>query len=359
MPRKLRIEYPGAVYHVTNRGDRGGVVFADDEDRERFLATLGEAALKTGWAVHAYCLLPDHFHLVVETPQPSLVAGMKWLLGTFTNRTNRRHHARGHLFAGRYRALPVAPEGGYFRTACEHVLLNPARARLIGESDSLVGFPWTSLPGCLRPPGERPAWLQSARLLAACDGSEDSPAGRQRLLDLLETRRASMTPADWRGLRRGWYFGDTGFGASLLNPFAAGSAVIRHGVVPRAGQELTGRQIIAEELAKQGRAGADLARTRKTDPGKVAIAQRLRRETTLSLRWVAAELRAGSVNTLRNALAAVSSAAPAEAGPSPRAIPRQLTGRTAPPGPGAGGQKPATPPIPATPDSAPFSVAWD
>ena len=79
MARKLRVQYPGAVYHVLNRGDRRERIFYDDHDRQRFLDTLEEACAKTGWQVHAYCLMPNHFHLVVETPRPNLVAGMKWL----------------------------------------------------------------------------------------------------------------------------------------------------------------------------------------------------------------------------------------------------------------------------------------
>ena len=109
--RKLRVEYPGAIYHVMNRGDRREEIFRDDEDRLRFLGTLSEACVKTGWQVHALCLMPNHFHLVVETPQPNLVAGMKWFLGTYTARFNRRHKVFGHLFSGRYKALVVDGSG--------------------------------------------------------------------------------------------------------------------------------------------------------------------------------------------------------------------------------------------------------
>ena len=84
MSRKLRIEYPGAMYHVMNRGDQREDMFRDDDDREKFLCTLGEACAKTEWQVHAYCLMRNHFHLVLETPQPNLVFGMKWLLGVYT-----------------------------------------------------------------------------------------------------------------------------------------------------------------------------------------------------------------------------------------------------------------------------------
>jgi putative transposase len=84
MARKVRIQYPGAIYQVMNRGDRREALFEDDEDRERLLETLTQACQQTGWQVHADCLMRNHFHLVLETPRPNLVAGMKWLLGTYT-----------------------------------------------------------------------------------------------------------------------------------------------------------------------------------------------------------------------------------------------------------------------------------
>ena len=107
MPRQLRIQYEGAIYHLMNRGDRREPIFKDDADRKRFLETLGEACAKTEWQVHAYCLMGKHFHLVVETPQGNLVAGMKWFLGTSTSRFNWRHKLFGHLLSGRYKALGV------------------------------------------------------------------------------------------------------------------------------------------------------------------------------------------------------------------------------------------------------------
>ena len=87
MPRPLRVQYPSAIYHVMSRGDHREAIFGDDTDRHTFLATLGEACAKTRWQIHAYCLMGNHFHLVVETPQANLVAGMKWLLGTYTGRS--------------------------------------------------------------------------------------------------------------------------------------------------------------------------------------------------------------------------------------------------------------------------------
>ena len=138
MPRKMRVEYPGAVYHVMNRGDRREPIFHDDADRQRFVNTLGEACGKTGWQVHALCLMPNHFHMVVETPRGNLVAGMKWFLGTYTGRFNRRHKLFGHLFSGRYKALIVDGSGnGYLKAVCDYVHLNPARAKLLRSEQAL------------------------------------------------------------------------------------------------------------------------------------------------------------------------------------------------------------------------------
>src|SRR5438477_5577975 len=159
MARKLRIQYPGAVYHVMNRGDRREPISRDDADRQRFIETLGEACGKTGWQVHAYCLMPYHFHLVLETPLPNLVAGMKWLLGTYTGRFNRRHNLSGHLFSGRYKSLIVDGSGnGYLRTVCEYVHLNPARVKLLKPEQRLREYRWSSWPEYLRAPGKRPGW---------------------------------------------------------------------------------------------------------------------------------------------------------------------------------------------------------
>src|ERR1051325_202889 len=111
MARKLRVEYEGAIYHVMNRGARGDPIFRDDQDRLLFLETLAQVCRKTDWQVLAWCLMSNHFHLVLETPKPNLVAGMKWFLGAYSSRFNRRHKLYGHLFSGRYKALIVDGSG--------------------------------------------------------------------------------------------------------------------------------------------------------------------------------------------------------------------------------------------------------
>ena len=117
MPRQLRVEYPGAMYHVMSRGDRREDIFLNDVDRQDFIKTLAEACKKTGWEVHAYCLMRNHYHLVLETPEANLVAGMAWLQSTYTIRLNHRNKLFGHVFSGRYKAQMVEGSGnGYLRT---------------------------------------------------------------------------------------------------------------------------------------------------------------------------------------------------------------------------------------------------
>jgi putative transposase len=166
MARKVRVEYPGAIYHVINRGDHQEAIFADDRDRIRFVETLGEACAKAQWQVHAYCLMSNHFHLLVETPLGNLVAGMKWLLGTYTGRFNRRHRKFGHLFSGRYKALIVDGSGtNYLRTLSEYVHLNPVGAKLLKAKQALREYPWSSMPQYLKEPGQRVDWLRVGRVL--------------------------------------------------------------------------------------------------------------------------------------------------------------------------------------------------
>jgi len=120
MPRSLRIEFPGAYYHVMARGNRRETIFHDDDDRRFFLATLSEACAMTGWRVHAWVLMGNHYHLFIETPEANLVAGMSWLQNTVTRRYNVRHQAWGRLFGDRYKAVLVEGADTYhYRTLAD------------------------------------------------------------------------------------------------------------------------------------------------------------------------------------------------------------------------------------------------
>ncbi len=295
MPRKLRVEYPGAIYHVMNRGDRREPIFKDDEDRQRFWDTLGEACTKTGWQVHALCLMPNHFHLVMETPQANLVGGMKWLLGTYTSRFNRRHQLFGHLFSGRYKALIVGGSGtGYLRTVCDYVHLNPARAKLLRPEQPLREYQWSTWPEYLKRPGKRPGWLRVDRLLGEYHIPQDRVAGRRRLEEALEGRRGAAAGEEFKRIRRGWFLGDDALKQELLAQVSEIAGESHYGEAVQESAEAKAERVVQGELTKRKWDERTLAARRKGDAGKVAIAQRLRRETTVTLGWIAERLRMGT-----------------------------------------------------------------
>jgi putative transposase len=157
-----------------------------------FSAHWMRSAKKAGWQVHAFCLMPNHFHLVVETPRGDLVAGMKWFLGTYTMRFNRRHNLIGHLFGGRYKAVIVDGSGnGYLKTVCDYVHLNPARAQLLRPNS------WW--PEYMKPPSRRWSWLRVDRLLGEYCIPKDNASGRRRVTPF-------FVPTVMRGLVLGFHF---------------------------------------------------------------------------------------------------------------------------------------------------------
>jgi REP element-mobilizing transposase RayT len=308
MPRQLRIEYPGAIYpgaiyHIMNRGDRHEPIFRDDADHLCFLDTFSEACTKTDWQVHAYCLMLNHFHLVLETPNANLVAGMQWLLGTYTARFNRRHKLFGHLFSGRYKALIVDGSGtGYLRTACDYVHLNPTRAGLLRPEQKLREFRWSSWPEYLKRPGQRPQWLRVDRLLGEHGISKDSPAGRKHLEAGVEQRRAQEHDPDFEVIRKGWFLGDEEFRQELLEQAHARAGENHHAHTRRETTEEKARRILRQELDKLGWRQPELMRHRKGDLRKIHIARRLRTETCVTLQWIAEQLHMGTGTHVANRL---------------------------------------------------------
>jgi REP element-mobilizing transposase RayT len=126
LARPLRIEHPGALYHVTSLGDRQEAIFDDDHDRTAFLNVLSGVVRRFRWRCHAYCLMGNHYHLMIETPEANLTKGMRYLNGVFTQWSNRRHKRSGHLFQGRYKAILVDRDF-YFLELARYIVLNPVR----------------------------------------------------------------------------------------------------------------------------------------------------------------------------------------------------------------------------------------
>ena len=192
MARPLRLEFAGALYHVTSRGDRREDIFLDDDDRVDWLEVLGTVCARFNWVVHAFCQMTNHYHLLVETVDGKLSAGMRQLNGLYTQRFNRRHGLVGHLFQGRYKAILVQKEA-YLLELTRYVVLNPLRARMV---ESLEDWPWSSFPfliGRAAPP----PWLDADWLLGQFGSQRGSAreryrafvmAGRDLPSPILETR---------------------------------------------------------------------------------------------------------------------------------------------------------------------------
>lgn len=299
MPRKLRLQYPGAMYHIMSRGDRREKIFLTDVDRQDFVKTLAEACQKTGWQVHAYCLMPNHYHLVIETPEPNLVAGMAWLQSTYTIRLNHRHKLFGHVFSGRYKSQLVEGSGnGYLRTACDYVHLNPVRARMLKTNERLLSYPWSSFGAYLACPEHRPAWIRADRLLGEHGIQRDNAQGRKQFEDRMEQRRQEEAdPDSAKALRRGWYLGGETFRKQMVLRMTSELREHHAGELHRASAETRAEQVLADELTRRGLRDKDLANRRKNDPVKLEIAARLRRETTLTIKEIAAKVHLGTSKT--------------------------------------------------------------
>lgn len=301
MPRKHRVQYPGAIYHVFNRGIRKANIVFDDHDRSTFCETLAETCAKTQWRVHAYALLSNHFHLVVETPLPNLSTGMKWFLSAYAARFNCRHELSGPVFNGRYRSKVVAyASNGYLKTVCDYVHLNPARANLIGLKQPLRSYHWSSWPLYLK--RERPTWLEVRRLMAEHQIRADNSIGRQILEKRLENKRKEAALEQTNGIKKPCSVEAFDFDweepslESERSQFPISNSYIDMSDTARA------EAIIQSELIRIQWTEANLQESAKTHFLKIGIAKRLREETTSTYQWIVNRLNIGSVSSLKRHL---------------------------------------------------------
>lgn len=160
MGRPLRIEYPGALYHITSRGNERQTIYREEEDKTRFLKIVGDAALKFQIIVYAYVLMDNHFHLLLETPLGNLSQVMQKISVSYTNGFNARYRRSGHLFQGRYKAILVDKDS-YLMELSRYIHLNPVRAGIVKKPED---YPWSSYTAYLKP-GQAAEWLKVNRIL--------------------------------------------------------------------------------------------------------------------------------------------------------------------------------------------------
>jgi REP element-mobilizing transposase RayT len=164
----MRIEFPGAVYHITSRGNDRRDIFLDDDDRRRFLELLGEVVARFGWIVTAYTLMTNHFHLVIETPTPTLSRGMQWLNGSYAAWFNRKYKRWGHLLGDRFHAFLVEKES-YYLELLRYVVLNPVRAKLVERPEQYAWSSYRATAGY----EAAPEWLQVGEIAALFGAADD------------------------------------------------------------------------------------------------------------------------------------------------------------------------------------------
>lgn len=330
MPRSIRHEYKGAVYHVMCRGNNGQSIFwparsfggpeeqavagKKGDGQRLFLSTLEEACLQTGWRIHAYVLMSNHYHLLIETPEANLVAGMKWFQGTYTQRFNAMFRGRGHLFQGRYKALPVEGDAAYFRAVGNYIHLNPFRAGLAGEGleKTLEEYEWSSYPAYVGRYRKSPDWLAQDRLLSAC-GINPLSSGRRRTYrgQLVIKMQGEIGPdaveeLAEKQMKRGWFIGGEDFRKWLAKQLPGKSDNLR-GEQRRAHDECEAERLLGAALTALKMTEGEMLALRYNRPEKQAAVWLLKSYTTVSGVWLADRLRMGSRANVSRALKVMSS----------------------------------------------------
>ncbi len=278
MPRPLRLQFPGAVYHLTSRGNAGRAIFADDRDRTCFLGLLAREVEQQRWRCHAYCLMDDHYHLLIETPEANLSRGMGRLNMAYAQGFNRRHGRAGHLFRGRYKAI-VVERGSHLLELCRYLVLNPVRAGLVAAPED---WRWSSYRATAFAKGA-PDWLTTRWILRRFD-AEGTPT-RRAYRRFVREGRAAASP--WRDLRAGAYLGGAAFLRAMAERIGRESADQVAAAARR--PERPGAEEIARAVARAAKAAPETVLDRRANQATYRVAvYLLRRAANLPLEEVAA-----------------------------------------------------------------------
>lgn len=298
MARKLRIQYPDALYHVINRGNYRRDVFETAGAAQAFEGALAEGCVLFNWRIHAHAVMRNHYHLALQTPEANLVEGMHWLQSTFATRFNRHRAQRGHLFQGRYQALLVE-DGSALARVIHYINLNPVRAGIV-EPAAVAAFRWGSLRRFFR--GARPPWLTADVMMATMD-LEDSSAGWRAYVEFLIELASNLDAQHQMGFAdmcRGWAIGTSGWRRALAREYSALS--LEKGFEREQLRELKEsrwRDALNRALLARGHSIENLdARTQPLE-WKLQIAAELRRQVDAPYRWMAQALNIEHASSLR------------------------------------------------------------
>jgi putative transposase len=300
MARKLRLQFPGAIYHVINRGNYRADVFETDGAKTVFLDCLDKACGKTGWRIYAWSVMTNHYHLALETPEPNLSEGMRWLQATFAARFNRFRKASGHLFQGRFKAHLVE-DGEPLAAVCHYIHLNPVRAGLVGAA-GLTGYPWTSIGGWLMRPRARPGCYDPGPALAGAGELADTAPGRRRYLEYLAWMSQDVEGQRRAGFDRmckGWAFGSRDFKKAVLKDHGLLEAALASEELEDGdAREMAWELMVSECLQVLDKNEEDLKIEAKSAAWKIAIAAFLKERCLVKNRWLAERLSMGSAKSV-------------------------------------------------------------
>lgn len=210
MARPLRIEFPGALYHVTSRGNAQAPIFLSDLDRRSFLDQLSHVIDRDHWLCHAFCLMDNHYHLLIETPDGNLSRGMRQLNGGYTQHFNRQRKRVGHLFQGRYKAILVDKDA-YLLELARYIVLNPVRAGMVS---SPLDWPWSSYSTTL---GKKPKWPFVTTDWLLEQFSNTKRTARTNYQSFVET---DATSSPWGHLKNNLFLGDDHFISAVFKHLA-------------------------------------------------------------------------------------------------------------------------------------------
>ena len=290
------------------RGNNGQETFINDDGRRMFLSTLDEACAQTGWRIHAYVLMSNHYHLLLETPEANLVAGMRWFQGAYTQRFNAMFKRRGHLFQGRYKAIPVqtdSRDGGleYFRQVSTYIHLNPFRAKLCGEGlgSPLEAYRWSSYPVYVGKTRKRPDWLICGKVLKSW-GLGEGKAGTlatyrqkiERAMNFENDPEAGRREDFEKQIKRGWFIGSEEFRERLNERLVGrGRNDNYRGRQRREHDAWEAGRLLEAGLTALNLTEEEILESRSVRLEKQALAWLVKSHTAVTGKWLAERLRMG------------------------------------------------------------------
>ena len=295
MPRPPRFQFPGAIYHVLNRGNYRSWIFKDDGAKASFQKSLLEACEYAGWRLHAYCIMGNHYHLAIETPEPNLSDGMRWLQSVFANRFNRFRKERGHLFQGRFKSILIE-DWDRLSWLCHYIHLNPVRA---GNCDikGLKSYPFSSY-WHLRKTRTREPFMRFEAFLDGAGGLADSAAGRakyEQYLSWLSEDDQARKQAEFEHMSKGWALGTKKFKQAVLEDEKSRIADLELGSKDYAEiREEAWELELSRCLKALGKRRSDIRSDPKSADWKVAIASHLKRKALCKNPWISRNLNMGA-----------------------------------------------------------------